>query len=199
VRPLKRGKAAVLRGLYTNGRDKIICVNDLPQQEVATKVSLASESVQLLSGSGRADPKIEVRREGLMLTPGGAPAERIGRKDKAPEEQPARGGTGRRERKRRLERAARSHETARRLLHLSPGRNLESGQTLHGLTSGACVQAGTCTCIINRIFLSRAQLGGTGHSRLPAMQVGWTRTIPGSPVGPVPMSHSAFVQMPTIE
>jgi hypothetical protein len=67
------------------------------------------------------------------------------------------------------------------------------------LTSGACVQAGTCTCIINRIFLSRAQLGGTGHSRLPAMQVGWTRTIPGSPVGPVPVSHSAFVQMPTIE
>lgn len=37
---MKRGKAAVLRGLYTNGRDKIICVNDLPPQEVATKVSL---------------------------------------------------------------------------------------------------------------------------------------------------------------
>ena len=52
------------------------------------------------------------------LISGGAPAERIGREDKTLEEQPARGGTGRRERTRGLECAARSLEAARRILYL---------------------------------------------------------------------------------
>ncbi|KAE8539464.1 hypothetical protein D1P53_004565 [Cryptococcus gattii VGV] len=39
VRRLKRGKAAVLRGHYVNGRDKVICVNKLEANEVANKAS----------------------------------------------------------------------------------------------------------------------------------------------------------------
>ncbi|AAW45710.1 hypothetical protein CNBH3590 [Cryptococcus deneoformans B-3501A] len=46
VRRLKRGKAAVLRGHYVNGRDKVICVNKLEANEVANKVGL------LLNSSG---------------------------------------------------------------------------------------------------------------------------------------------------
>ena len=39
VRPTKKGKAAVVRGHYVNGRDKVICVSRLEQSEVQTKVS----------------------------------------------------------------------------------------------------------------------------------------------------------------
>ncbi|WVQ84657.1 hypothetical protein IAT38_006812 [Cryptococcus sp. DSM 104549] len=46
VRKLKRGKAAVLRGHYVNGRDKVICVNRLELGEVDKKVQL------LLNSSG---------------------------------------------------------------------------------------------------------------------------------------------------
>ncbi|WVF72937.1 hypothetical protein IAT40_007755 [Kwoniella sp. CBS 6097] len=46
VRRLKRGKAAVLRGHYVNGRDKVICVNKLESDAVSNKVQL------LLNSSG---------------------------------------------------------------------------------------------------------------------------------------------------
>ncbi|WWC91766.1 uncharacterized protein L201_006713 [Kwoniella dendrophila CBS 6074] len=46
VRRLKRGKAAVLRGHYVNGRDKVICVNRLEMDGVTNKVNL------LLNSSG---------------------------------------------------------------------------------------------------------------------------------------------------
>ncbi|WVQ66920.1 uncharacterized protein L199_005111 [Kwoniella botswanensis] len=46
VRRLKRGKAAVLRGHYVNGRDKVICVNKLEMDGVSNKVNL------LLNSSG---------------------------------------------------------------------------------------------------------------------------------------------------
>ncbi|WWC72079.1 mitochondrial 54S ribosomal protein mL43 [Kwoniella pini CBS 10737] len=46
VRRLKRGKAAVLRGHYVNGRDKVICVNKLEMDGVTNKVKL------LLNSSG---------------------------------------------------------------------------------------------------------------------------------------------------
>ncbi|TXT05993.1 hypothetical protein VHUM_03754 [Vanrija humicola] len=44
VRKLKRGKAGVIRGHYTNGRDKVICVNNLKDHEVAKKVELVLNS-----------------------------------------------------------------------------------------------------------------------------------------------------------
>ncbi|WVN86476.1 uncharacterized protein L203_101640 [Cryptococcus depauperatus CBS 7841] len=44
VRRLKRGKAAVLRGHYINGRDKVICVNKLETNQVANKVDLLLHS-----------------------------------------------------------------------------------------------------------------------------------------------------------
>jgi large subunit ribosomal protein L43 len=43
---MKRGTAAVLRGHYTNGRDKVICVNNLEATQVAAKVQI------LLNASG---------------------------------------------------------------------------------------------------------------------------------------------------
>ncbi|WRT70164.1 uncharacterized protein IL334_007158 [Kwoniella shivajii] len=46
VRRLKRGKAAVLRGHYINGRDKVICVNKLEMEGVSNKVNI------LLNSSG---------------------------------------------------------------------------------------------------------------------------------------------------
>ncbi|WWD19696.1 hypothetical protein CI109_104160 [Kwoniella shandongensis] len=46
VRRLKRGKAAVVRGHYVNGRDKVICVNRLEMDEVSNKVNI------LLNSSG---------------------------------------------------------------------------------------------------------------------------------------------------
>ncbi|KAI9634170.1 uncharacterized protein MKK02DRAFT_38842 [Dioszegia hungarica] len=46
VRRLRRGKAAVIRGHYVNGRDKVICVNGLETNEITNKVGL------LLSASG---------------------------------------------------------------------------------------------------------------------------------------------------
>lgn len=44
VRRLPRGKAAVLRGHYVNGRDKVVCVNKLDANQVAAKVALLLES-----------------------------------------------------------------------------------------------------------------------------------------------------------
>ncbi|WVR07623.1 hypothetical protein IAU60_004665 [Kwoniella sp. DSM 27419] len=46
VRRMKRGKAAVLRGHYVNGRDKVICVNKLEMDGVHNKVNI------LLNSSG---------------------------------------------------------------------------------------------------------------------------------------------------
>ncbi|BEI94678.1 uncharacterized protein CcaverHIS019_0702590 [Cutaneotrichosporon cavernicola] len=46
VRKQKRGTAAVIRGHYVNGRDKVICVNKLEATAVAKKVEL------LLNASG---------------------------------------------------------------------------------------------------------------------------------------------------
>ncbi|KAL1412382.1 39S ribosomal protein L51, mitochondrial [Vanrija albida] len=44
VRKLKRGKAGVIRGHYTNGRDKVICLNGLEENQVANKVDLVLNS-----------------------------------------------------------------------------------------------------------------------------------------------------------
>lgn len=44
VRKLPRGRAAVIRGHYVNGRDKVICVNGLQSAQVAGKVALLLES-----------------------------------------------------------------------------------------------------------------------------------------------------------
>ncbi|WVQ74235.1 hypothetical protein IAR50_003831 [Cryptococcus sp. DSM 104548] len=46
VRRQKRGKSAVLRGHYVNGRDKVICVNRLDVNQVKNKVDI------LLNSSG---------------------------------------------------------------------------------------------------------------------------------------------------
>ncbi|KAH8084119.1 hypothetical protein HD553DRAFT_40853 [Filobasidium floriforme] len=48
VRRLKQGKAALLRGHYVNGRDKVVCVNSLDRQQVANKLELI-----LSSGGGK--------------------------------------------------------------------------------------------------------------------------------------------------
>lgn len=44
VRKLKRGKAAVIRGHYVNGRDKVICVNNLQANQIQNKVAILLES-----------------------------------------------------------------------------------------------------------------------------------------------------------
>ncbi|GFZ48778.1 hypothetical protein JCM24511_06527 [Saitozyma sp. JCM 24511] len=66
VRRLRRGKAAVLRGHYVNGRDKVICVNGLETNEVANKVDI------LLNSSGA---KIKsLKNLTLEAAPGGESA-----------------------------------------------------------------------------------------------------------------------------
>ncbi|KAI5454177.1 39S ribosomal protein L51, mitochondrial [Naganishia albida] len=44
VRKVKQGRAAVLRGHYVNGRDKVICVNKMEANEIANKVQLLLDS-----------------------------------------------------------------------------------------------------------------------------------------------------------
>lgn len=44
MRRVSRRKAAVVRGHYVNGRDKVICVNGMPANQVASKVALLLES-----------------------------------------------------------------------------------------------------------------------------------------------------------
>ncbi|KAK4689606.1 large subunit ribosomal protein L43, partial [Tremellales sp. Uapishka_1] len=69
VRRLKRGKAAVIRGHYVNGRDKVICVNGLETNEVVNKVNL------LLTSSGA---KLKsLKNSTLEAAPGGESARGI--------------------------------------------------------------------------------------------------------------------------
>ncbi|ORY33412.1 hypothetical protein BCR39DRAFT_519897 [Naematelia encephala] len=69
VRKTKRGEAALLRGHYVNGRDKVICVNRLEHNQVAQKVDL------LLNSSG-AKMK-HIRRIQVEAAPGGEAARGI--------------------------------------------------------------------------------------------------------------------------
>ncbi|KAJ9104562.1 hypothetical protein QFC21_002060 [Naganishia friedmannii] len=44
VRKVKQGRAAVLRGHYVNGRDKVVCVNQMEANEIGNKVQLLLDS-----------------------------------------------------------------------------------------------------------------------------------------------------------
>ncbi|KAK1921982.1 hypothetical protein DB88DRAFT_496772 [Papiliotrema laurentii] len=67
LRPLRKGRSAVLRGLYVNGRDKVICVNRLDPQQVAQKFDI------LVNSSGA---KIKHLKNNQLEAPPGAESAR---------------------------------------------------------------------------------------------------------------------------
>ncbi|CAD6578425.1 MAG: hypothetical protein TREMPRED_002176 [Tremellales sp. Tagirdzhanova-0007] len=69
VRKLRRGQPALLRGHYVNGRDKVICANQMELDQIAVKVKL------LLNSSGA---KIKhLKNLTLEAPPGGESARGI--------------------------------------------------------------------------------------------------------------------------